>query len=189
MMMPAPRRFPDAPSPLGLAMAAVGLILLCVSVLTPRLSVQSDDEDQFSFYNYTALNGEASLLGAETALLVVALLAAVGVSAAKAPAWRWPARITAVALATVSAAFAYHPISALRELLNSYEGFDGESIEFEVTAESGLYLLVFAVALLAASTFFMHVKMNRAAYQASPPPPAAPGPGQGPTPTVTVTPG
>lgn len=184
-----PSRFPDAPSPLGLAMALVGLLLLCASVLIPRISVTIEQDDEYAYYSVASFySGDVQGLGAETVVLAVALLTAVGVSAARTPAWRWPSRVAAVGLATFAAAFAYHPVNTIREQLSTLEGYEGEPIDAEVAAESGIYLMIFAVGLLAASTFFMHVTMNRAAYQ--PPPQApAPGPGQGPTPTVTVTPG
>lgn len=188
MMMPPPRRFPDAPSPVGLGLALVGLLLLCVSLLIPRMTVQYDETDEYAYYNLTVYGGNGSVLGAETVMLGVALLAVVGLSVSRAPAWRWPTRITAIGLAAFGAAFAYHPIIALKEQLSAYEGFEGETFDAEVTADSGLYLMIFALGLLAASTFFMHVRMTRDTYQAPPQPPA-PEPGQGPAPTVTVTPG
>ncbi len=187
--MAPPRRAWEGPSPLGLAMALIGLILMCVSVLIPRISIQSDETDSYTFYSLTSLDNNGAALGAETVVLVVVLLAAVGLSAAGSQALRWPARMTAVGVATFAAAFAYHPVSAVREMLSQYDSIDEGISDTEVTAESGIYLMIFAVALLAASTFFMHVKMNRAAYQSPPPQHPAPGPGQGPAPTVTVTPG
>ncbi|GAB4007616.1 hypothetical protein GCM10029992_61840 [Glycomyces albus] len=131
-------------------------------------------EDTYTFYSITSLDNSGAALGAETVVLVVVLLAAVGLSAAGGVALRWPARITAVGVATFAAAFAYHPVSAIRELVERYEDLDGSIGDTEVTAESGIYLMIFAVALLAASTFFMHVKMNRAAYQSPPPQPRPP---------------
>ena len=175
-----PHRFP-APSPLGLAMALVGLLLVCTSVLIPRISIEYDQEDRFGYSSPSFYSGEGPLLGSETVIPAVALLAFVGLSASGAAAWRWPSRVAAGGIALFGSVFAYHPVSAARESLSGFTDFDGKPVGVEVTAESGVYLMVFGLLLLAASTCFMHVGMRRAVDR--PPPPTGAGPGA----TVTVS--
>jgi hypothetical protein len=186
----------DRPSPLGLAVAGVGLVLLCVSTLLPRVKID-DADGEFGFYSLSGLyGGTATGFGIDTSTVVlsVALLAAVGLSAHRNPALRWPSRLGAIGTAALMAAFSYHPVTVLRQVMEAYEGngeFDEEDAsaasQIDITADSGVYLAVVAGLLLALSTFLMHTNMSRnqsylSIQQMGPPPP-------GSNPTVTVHPG
>ncbi|WP_344485655.1 hypothetical protein [Glycomyces endophyticus] len=185
----------SAPSPLGLAVAGVGLAMLCVSVLVPRIEIK-DPDGEFGFYSYSGLYGASSYgIDTPTVVLALALLAAVGVSALRVPAARWPSRIAAVGFAALGAAFTYHPVTVLRQYVEAYQGSDEDGAVVEdaaasvsVAADNGVYIAIVGVALLALSTFFMQVR-RPPAYPAAPPPPPAPAGWPGAEPTVTVHPG
>ncbi len=193
---PAPQPFlapppTDAPSPIGLIVAAAGLLLLCVSVLLPRVSITYDGEADFGYYGLTSLGGGQSFaIDTSSVVLTAALLFAVGASAHRSPGLRWPARLGAVGLAALTAAFAYHPVTVMRQFLQSLEesdgGFGESPPEIVIEADSGMYLAVIAVALLAASTFVMRSQRRPQVHYQAPPAPAA---GPGTVPGVTVTPG
>ncbi|MCC3762274.1 hypothetical protein K3N28_04215 [Glycomyces sp. TRM65418] len=194
----APRPMPppppsDRPSPVGLAVAGVGLALLCVSMLLPRIKID-DVEGDFGFYSLSGINGTNGFgIDASSVVLSIALLAAVGVSAHRNPALRWPARLSAIGTAALLAAFAYHPVTVLRQLMATLEGDndefdDGSSSvsQIDVSADSGVYLALVGALLLAVSTFLMQTNPRRnqsflSAQDMQPPP--------GGNPTVTVHPG
>jgi hypothetical protein len=190
---PAPDGQASAPSPLGLGVAGVGLALLCVSLLLPRIKID-DPDGEFSFYSLSGVYSTGSGFGIDTAtvVLALALLAAVGFSALRNAAPRWPARLGAVGAAALTAAVAYHPVTQLRQAVEYFEGYDefngpaSGAEQIDVTADSGVYILAVGVALLALSTFFMHVRRQQ---QYLPPPPPAPAGRPGAEPTVTVSPG
>lgn len=171
---------PQAPSAIGLSVAGAGLVLLCVSVMFPRVAVDHGEGDEYAFFGYSPLAGDGFGIDTTTVVLTVALLCAVGLSAHRNPALRWPTRLTAVGLAALTAAFSYHPVTVLQQ---SYEIFtvEGGAGEIDISADDGLYIAVVAVALLAASAFLMHRRSPRRVHHAPPP--------DGPEPTVTVTPG
>jgi hypothetical protein len=185
----------DRPSPLGLAVAGAGLALLCVSMLVPRVNIDNAG-DEFGFYSLSGVYGGASGLGIDTAsvILSVALLAAVGLSAHRTPALRWPARLGAIGTAALLAAFAYHPVTVMRQVLeassSSDDGYEDEdsvaASEIDITADSGVYLVLVAALLLALSSFLMQTnpRSNQPflTVQEMRPPP-------GTNPTVTVHPG
>lgn len=178
----------DRPSTIGLTVAGVGLGLLCVSMLLPRVNVSGPDDD-YGFYSLSRITGTGGF-GIDTAsvFLSIALLAAVGMSAHRSPALRWPSRLGAIGTAALLAAFAYHPVTVLRQLTATVEGDGGEdsSAQIDITADSGVYLAVAAAALLAVSTFLMQTNPRRnqsfLSIQDMQPPP-------GNNPTVTVHPG
>lgn len=181
----------DAPSPVGLIVAAAGLLLLCVSVLLPRISITYDGEADFGYYGLTSLSGGQSFaIDTASVVLTAALLSAVGLSAHRSPGLRWPTRLGAVGLAALTAAFAYHPVTVMRQFLQSLEDSGGDfgqsTPEIVIEADSGMYLAVIAVALLAASTFIMRMQRRPQVHYQAPPAPAA---GPGTVPGVTVTPG
>jgi len=181
----------DAPSPVGLVLAAAGLLLLCVSFLLPRISITYDGEADFGYFGLTSLSGgQTFAIDTSSVVLTTALLFAVGLSAHRSPGLRWPARLSAVGLAALTAAFAYHPITVMRQFLQSMEdsedGFGESTPEVTVEADNGLYLAVIAVALLAASAFMMRLQRRPQVHYHQAPPPAA---GPGTAPGVTVTPG
>jgi hypothetical protein len=193
---PAPLLEPppsDAPSPLGLVVAGAGLILLCVSIVIPRISIEY--EDDWGDYGYFGVTSDNTFtVGTSSMVLSAVLLAAVALSVHRSPGLRWPVRLSAVGLAALTAAFAYHPVTVLRQFYQDYQDTFGESEfggeagapEVTVEADSGLYLAVLAVALLAASTFLMRPqRRTRLYYQPTPPPETGPWT----APTVTVTSG
>ncbi|WP_304608841.1 hypothetical protein [Glycomyces amatae] len=191
---PPPLRPPsDAPSPIGLGVAGVGLALLCVSLLLPRIKID-DPDGEFSFYSLSGVYSTGSGFGIDTptVVLAIALLAAVGLSTLRRPALRWPVRLGAVGAAALFAAVAYHPVTQLRQAVEYFQGYDefdgseSASAQIDITADSGVYLLAVGVALLALSTFFMHVR-SQGQYVAPPPPAPAGWPGA--EPTITVSPG
>lgn len=179
---------------MGLLAAGAGLILLCVSILIPRVSIDYEDTDEYGYFGGpTVGTGEVFTVGISSVILALALLAAVGLSAHRAPGFRWPARLGAVALAALTAAFAYHPITVMQQIVQVYEDVSDNTEyaadvipEITVSADSGLYLAVLAAALLAASTFLMRPGPRPQAYQSMSP---APAEGPGTAPGITVTPG
>ncbi|SDK69113.1 hypothetical protein SAMN05216298_1193 [Glycomyces sambucus] len=192
-IMVPPQPPSTAPSPLGLAVAGVGLAMLCVSILVPRVKVE-DPEHIFGIFSYTGMYGPGSY-GIDTATVVMslALLAAVGASAHRNPALRWPSRLAAVGFAALAAAFSYHPVTVMRQYLESFDGVEddfgadaGAVDAITVSADNGVYIAVVGVALLALSTFLMQVR-KPPVY--APPPPPAPAGWPGAEPTVTVHPG
>lgn len=192
---PLPPRPSDAPSPIGLIVAGIGLALLCVSTLLPRVNVD-DPEGTFTFYSYAGIFGSGTTLDASTTVLSLALLAAVAVSAHRHPGVRWPARLGAIGAAALTATLAYYPVVAMRQYAEDFTGYDefGEETPtslVEVSAENGVYIAVFAVVILAASTFLMQVRMSRhyPAPQPRPPQQQVPAGWPGADPTITVTPG
>ncbi|WP_091029904.1 hypothetical protein [Glycomyces harbinensis] len=193
-MQPLPSHPPsNAPSPVGLGVAGVGLALLCVSLLLPRIKID-DPEGEFSFYSLSGVYSTSSGFGVDTptVVLALALLAAVVLSTLRHPALRWPVRLGAIGTAALIAAITYHPVTQLRQSVEYYQGyeeFDGEdsgTAQIDVTADSGVYILAVGVALLALSTFFMHVRKQQ---QFLAPPPPAPAGWPGAEPTITVNPG
>lgn len=191
--MTPPRPPSDAPSPVGLAVAGVGLAILCVSMMLPRVKVD-DPENTFGSYSFAGLFGLSTYsVDTPTVVMSVALLAAVGISAHRSPALRWPARLGAIGSAALTAAFSYHPVMEMRQFAensassNDYYGEETASAisQVEITADGGVYLVVIGVALLAVSTFFM----QRRLAQAYAPPPPAPAGWPGAEPTITVNPG
>jgi hypothetical protein len=184
----------DRPSPLGLAVAGVGLVLLCVSMLLPRVKIDDPDGEMAYFsFSFTGTGG----FGIDTAnvVLSVALLAAVGMSAHRSPALRWPSRLGAIGTAALLAAFSYHPVTVMRQTLDAYEsdeGFEDEdststtAADIDITADSGVYLVLVAAILLALSCFLMQTNprgnQSFLSLQQMQPPP-------GTNPTVTVNPG
>ncbi|WP_162181597.1 hypothetical protein [Glycomyces tenuis] len=185
----------DSPSPIGLVVAGAGLILLCVSVLLPRISIDYEGGDDYGYFGLSSLSGGTTFaIDTSTVILTVALLVAVGLSAHRSPGLRWPTRLSAVGLAGLTAAFAYHPVTVMRQFFQDYEDssgddeFSGDSApEITIEADSGMYLAIIAVALLAASTFLMRMRPRQQVYYQPMPPAPAGGPGA--SPTVTVTPG
>ncbi len=191
MLLPPP--LTDRPSPVGLAVAAVGLVLLCVSVLLPRVKVD-DPDGEFSFYSLSGVYGTSGYgIDTATVVLAVALLAAVGLSAHRNPALRWPSRLSAVGTAALLAAFTYHPITVLRQATESYEGYDDEFgdesalvSQIDITADSGVYVAAVAALLLAVSAFLMQTNAHRRQTFLAVPPMEPP---PGTNPTVFVSPG
>ncbi|MFC3494978.1 hypothetical protein [Glycomyces rhizosphaerae] len=198
-MLP-PRPPSDRPSPVGLAVAGVGLALLCISMLLPRIKID-DPDGEFSYYSFAGAFGAfgASGYGIDTSIVVlsVALLAAVGLSAHRSPALRWPSRLGAIGTAALLAAFTYHPVTVLRQAMDSFESLDeyedyedGASStvsQIDITADSGVYIATVAALLLAVSAFLMQANTRRneqfpASPHMQPPPP-------GNNPTVSVSPG
>lgn len=190
---PPPNAPSNAPSPVGLGVAGVGLALLCVSLLLPRVKIE-DPDGEFSFYSLSGVYSTTSGFGIDTATVVLALglLAAVGASTLRNPALRWPARLGAIGAAALLAAVAYHPVTQLRQAVEYFQGYDefdgaeSASAQIDITADSGVYILAVGVALLALSTFFMHVRRQQ---QYVAPPPPAPAGWPGAEPTITVNPG
>jgi hypothetical protein len=187
----------DRPSSLGLIVAGAGLALLCVSLLLPRINVK-DTDGEMAMYSYSLLSGGGTSgfgMDTPTVVLSIALLAAVGMSAHRSPALRWPSRLGAIGTAALLAAFAYHPVTVMRQTLEAYANDDGytdedssssTSEDIDITADSGVYLVLLAAILLALSCFLMHTNPRRnqsfLSYQELQPPP-------GNNPTVTVNPG
>lgn len=98
-----------------------------------------------------------------------------------------------MSLAAITAAFAYYPIALIRQEIQVYEDVSDNTEyaadltpEITVAADSGLYLVVLAVALLAASTFLMRPGPRPPTHRPAPPVPAT---GPGTEPGITVTPG
>lgn len=190
---PLPPPVTNAPSPVGLAIAGVGLALLCVSLLLPRVKVD-DPDGEFSFYSLSGAYGTGNGFGIDTptVVLALALLAAVGLSTLRNPVLRWPARMGAIGAAALAATTAYHPVTKLRQSIDYFEGydeFDGSAAvgsQIDVTADNGVYILAVGVALLALSTFFMHVRKPERFLTVPAPAPAS---GPGTEPTITVNPG
>lgn len=194
---PTPPPPSNAPSPIGLAVAGVGLALLCVSMLLPRVKID-DPEGSFSFYSYSGLLGFGGFgIDTSTVVLSVALVAAVGLSAHRNPAMRWPARIAAIGTAALTAAFAYHPVTLMRQYAEntanseSYDEFGEETTaaEVDISAENGVYLAVIAVALLALSTFFMQARRRTYLLPVQPYQQPVPAGRPGADATITVNPG
>lgn len=185
-------RLSSPPSPVGLLAAGAGLILLCASILLPQASISFENMDEYGYFGMPS-TGEAFAVGTSSVLLIVALLTAVGLSAHHAPEFRWPTRLGAVGLAALTAAFAYHPITVAQQTLQVYEDANSAAEyaadttpEITVAADSGLYLTVLGVALLAASAFLMRPGPRPPTHGPMPPAPAT---GPGIEPGITVTPG
>ncbi|WP_460496164.1 hypothetical protein [Glycomyces tarimensis] len=182
---PSVRPQPDSPSPVGLIVAGAGLILLCLSVLLPRVAIDLGGEADLSYFGFTQLSGEQFGIDTATVLLSVALLCVVGLSASRVPALRWPSRLAAVGIAALTAAFAYHPVTVLRQTFEAYES-DDPSGQIDVSADNGMYIALFAVLLLAVSAFLMQ-RRSPEPVDAQPTAPAPPPP-PGVNPTIKVTP-
>jgi hypothetical protein len=190
--MPPPPPPSDRPSPVGLAVAGVGLALLCVSMLLPRIKVD-DPEGEMAYFSFSFSGTGAYGIDTGNVVLSVALLAAVGMSAHRSPALRWPSRLSAIGTAALLVAFAYHPVTVMRQAVETYmsdDGFEDEDFssaeDIDITADSGVYLVLVAAILLALSCFLMQTNPRRnqsfLSYQEMQPPP-------GNNPTVTVNPG
>jgi hypothetical protein len=172
--------------------AGAGLALLCVSMLLPRIKID-DPDGEMAVYSFSMFSGVGTGFGMDTPTVVlsIALLAAVGMSAHRSPALRWPSRLGAIGTAALLAAFAYHPVTVMRQTLEAYADDDGYTDEdsistsaedIDITADSGVYLVLLAAILLALSCFLMQTnpRKNQAflSYQEMQPPP-------GTNPTVT----
>lgn len=194
-MLPVPPPS-DRPSMLGLTVAGVGLALLCVSLLLPRIKID-ELNDEMAFYSLSGLYGTGGFgIDTATVVLALALLAAVGMSAHRSPALRWPSRLGAIGTAALLAAFAYHPVTVMRQVLEASTSNDDEyedeysdsesASDIDITADSGVYLILVAALLLALSTFLMQTnpRRNEALLTAQ-----AMQPLPGTNPTVTVHPG
>lgn len=195
MLLPRPPS--DRPSPVGLAVAGVGLALLCVSMLLPRVKID-DPDGEFSYYSLSGAFGASGFsIDTPTVILSVALLAAVLLSTHRNPALRWPSRLGAIGVAALLAAYTYHPVTVLRQAIESFESYneyedyeDEASVsasQIDITADSGVYIAAVAALLLAVSAFLMHTNTRRnepfpATLHMQPPPP-------GNNPTVSVSPG
>ncbi|WP_156036830.1 hypothetical protein [Glycomyces sp. NRRL B-16210] len=136
-----PPRPSDAPSPIGLIVAGIGLALLCVSALLPRFNVD-DLDGGFSFYMYSGVFGNVSTLDASTAVLSLALVTAVALSAHRNPGVRWPARLGAIGAAALTATFAYYPVVAMRQYAENFTNYDEFGQEGCVPRQPGLTVMV-----------------------------------------------
>jgi hypothetical protein len=181
----------NAPALLGLIIAGAGLALLSVSLLVPRISIESENDDEFGIYGLSSLSGTGTLaIDTATVFLCLALLIAVGLSAHPNTSLRWPSRLSAVGLAALTAAVSYHPITVLQQYVDMYSSQEssggysdsGETIDYTIEADTGVYLVFAGVALLAVSAFLM----QRRRLQPLPVPPAPVSPGADPT--ITVNP-
>jgi hypothetical protein len=139
---------PDRPTPIGLGLAGVGLLLLAVGSLIPQISLGGSDADDLGGYGLETAG--VSLPGLAPALILVVLVgwAAVGVK----PGLQWTAKLGGIGLAAITAAAALHPVVELNGVFGS-EAW--EDADIEASAGGGIWLFILAAALLATSIFLM----------------------------------
>ncbi len=139
---------PDRPTPIGLGLAGVGLLLLAVGSLIPQISLGGSDADDLGGFGLETAG--IALPGLAPALILVVLVgwAAAGVK----PGLQWAAKLGGIGLAAITAAAALHPVI---ELNGVFRGEAWEDADIEASAGGGIWLFILAAGLLAASIFLM----------------------------------
>ena len=139
---------PDRPTPIGLGLAGVGLLLLAVGSLIPQISLGGSDADELGGFGLETAG--IALPGLAPALILVVLVgwAAAGVK----PGLQWAAKLGGIGLAAITAAAALHPVI---ELNGVFRGEAWEDADIEASAGGGIWLFILAAGLLAASIFLM----------------------------------
>lgn len=149
---------PDKPTPVGLALAGAGLLLLAVGSLIPQISLGGSDADDVGGFGLETAG--VSLPGLSPALILVVLVgwAAAGVK----PGLQWAVRLGGIGLAALTAAAALHPVIEL----NGVFGSDAwEDADISANAGGGIWLFILAAVLLAVSIFLMRWAPSPAAPQ------------------------
>ncbi|MCD0445202.1 hypothetical protein LO763_16420 [Glycomyces sp. A-F 0318] len=141
---------PDRPTPVGLGLAGVGLLLLAVGSLIPQISLGGSDGDDIA--GSALETAGVSLPGLPPALVLVVLVgwAAAGVR----PNLQWAAKLGGIGLAALTAAAALHPVIELNGVFGS-DAWEEAELDVEASAGGGIWLFILAAALLAVSIFLM----------------------------------
>jgi hypothetical protein len=160
---------PDRPSPVGLALSGVGLLLLAVGSLIPHLSLSGEEEALEWLVAAGFHTGGTGLPGLAPALVLLVLV--VWTAAGVRPNLMWAAKLGGIGLAVLTAAASLHPVIEANSALDAP---GGEDSGVSVSAGGGVWLYIIAAILLAVSIFMM--RWAPAPPQAGPagPPPQAP---------------
>lgn len=161
---------PDRPSPLGLAVAAVGLLLLAVGSLIPQVSFGGSDAYEASGFGLETAGMGLPGLAPAMLLLVLVGWAAAGVR----PGLQWTVKLGGIGLAAITAAAALHPVIELNAALDREIR---DEIDISASAGGGIWLAILAAVLLTVSIFLMRwtPQPQPVAPQQVPQPPAPPG--------------
>jgi hypothetical protein len=159
---------PGRPSPIGLGLAGVGLVLLAIASLTPQIS-WGGDEDVLDVLGVFGTAGAGFGLPALAPALVLVVLVgwtAVGVK----PGLEWAAMLGGIGLAAITVAAALHPVIAANDIMEAANAIsEGSSDgEIEVSAGVGVWLFISAALVLAVSIFMLCPPAARPMRQRAP---------------------
>jgi hypothetical protein len=146
---------PGRPSPIGLALAGVGLVLLVIASLTPQISWGGDEDvlDVVGVFGTAGAGFSLPALAPALVLIVLVGWTAVGVK----PGLEWATMLGGVGLAAITAAAALNPVIAANAIMESTNALSEESGEgeIEVSAGVGVWLFIAAALVLAVSIFML----------------------------------
>lgn len=150
---------PDRPSPVGLSLAGVGLLLLAIASLLPQISWDGNKDDiDLAVAGIPEAGLDLPALAPALVLVVLVGLTAVGVT----PGLQWAMRLGGIGLAAITAAAAFRPVMAVNAIMEASNAYledavdDIGRIEAEAEAGVGIWLFILAALILAVSIFMMH---------------------------------